>query len=102
MASLTVHATQSTINKPVTPHSPNGIAHSVSDITGTDGLRTTTKSERHAFKADYVLWRTAWRTNFLAGNSDGFADDTNASEAYNGTFTSVDGSTAVNVDYADE
>ena len=73
-----------------------------SDITGTDGLRTTTKSERHAFKADYVLWRTAWRTNFLAGNSDGFADDTNASGAYDGTFTSVDGSTAVNVDYADE
>ena len=44
----------------------------------------------------------SWKTNFLAGNSDGFADDTAAAAAYDGTFTSVDGSTAVNVDYADE
>ena len=102
MASLTIHATQSTINKPITPHSPNGIAHAVSEITGTDGLLTTVKAERHAMKADYAAWVASWKTNFLAGNSDGFADDTAASAAYDGTFTSADGSTAVTFDaYAD-
>ena len=102
MATVTLHSTQSDLNKPTTPHSPNGIAHSVSDITGTDGLRVDIKSERAKFKLDYSAWVTAWKTNFLAGNSDGFAEDTAASEAYNGTFVSVDGSTNVNVDYADE
>ena len=102
MATVTLGNHQTGLNKPTTPHSPNGIAHSVSDITGTDGLRANIKSERAKFKLDYSAWVTAWKTNFLAGNSDGFADDTAASEAYNGTFTSVDGSTAANVDYADE
>ena len=102
MATVTLHSTQSTLNKPITPHSPNGIAHSQSKITGTDGLRTDVKSERAKFKLDYSAWVTSWKTNFLAGNSDGFADDTAASAAYDGTFTSVDGSSSVNVDYADE
>ena len=102
MATVTLHSTQTTLHKPITPHSPNGIAHSVSDITGTDGLRVDIKSERAKFKLEYSAWVTAWKTNFLAGNSDGFADDTDASEDYNGTFVSVDGSTNVNGDYADE
>ena len=102
MATVTLHATQSTLNKPVTPHSPNGIAHSQSNITGTDGLRTDVKSERAKFKLDYSAWVASWKTNFLAGNSDGFAEGTAAAAAYDGTFTSVDGSSSVNVDYADE
>ena len=102
MPTVTLGNHQTGLNKPTTPHSPNGIAHSVSDITGTDGLRTNIKSERAKFKLDYSAWVTAWKTNFLAGNSDGFADDTAASGPYDGTFTSVDGSSSVNVDYADE
>ena len=52
MATVTLHSTQTTLNKPITPHSPNGIAHSVSDITGTDGLRVNIKSERAKFNLD--------------------------------------------------
>ena len=102
MASLTVHATQSTINKPTTPHSPNGIAHAVSEITGTDGLQTTVKAERHAMKADYALWVASWKENFRGGDADGLKSGTTAAAAYDGTFTSADGSTAVTFDaYAD-
>ena len=102
MASITVHATQSTINKPITPHAPNGIAHSVSGITGTDGLLTTVKAERAAMKLDYAAWVAAWKTNYLAGEADGFAADTDAAAAYDGTFTSTDGSTSLTFDaYAD-
>ena len=80
---------QTALNKPTTPSSPNGIAHSVSDITGTDGTRTNVKSERAKFKLDWAAWVADYRLN-------GF------SAAYDGTFTSVDGSSSVNVDYADE
>ena len=94
MADLTLSAHQSTLNKPTTPHSPNGIAHSQADITGTDLLRVNVKSERAAFKADWVAWVASWKTAYKAGSS--------LPAAYNGTFTSVDGSTAINLDYADE
>ena len=43
-------------NKPITPQSPNGIAHSTCDITGTDGLVTTVKAERAAMKLDWAAW----------------------------------------------
>ena len=89
MPTVTLHSTQSNLNKPTNPHSPNGIAHSVSDITGTDGLRTTVKSERAKFKLDWAAWVADYKAN-------GFT------AAYDGTFTSVDGSSAVNVEYADE
>ena len=76
-------------NKPTTPSKPNGIAHSTCDITGTDGLVTTVKAERAKFKLDWAAWVADYKAN-------GFT------AAYDGTFTSVDGSTAVNADYADE
>ena len=94
MATLTLHSTQSTLNKPTNPHSPNGIAHSQSNITGTDGLRADVKSERAAFKADYALWVASWKTAYRAGSS--------LPAAYDGTFTSVDGSSSINLAYADE
>ena len=95
MADLTLSAHQSTLNKPTRPSSPNGgIAHSQADITGTDLLRVNVKSERAAFKADWVAWVASWKTAYKAGSS--------LPAAYNGTFTSVDGSTAINLDYADE
>lgn len=94
MADLTLHSTQSTLNKPTTPSSPNGIARSQADITGTDGLRVDVKSERAAFKADWAAWVLDWKTKYRAGDS--------LPAAYDGTFTSVDGSTAINLDYADE
>jgi len=44
----------------------------------------------------------AWKTNYLAGEADGFAADTDAAAAYDGTFTSADGSTSLTFDaYAD-
>ena len=46
MATVTLGNHQTGLNKPTSPASPNGIAHSVSDITGTDGTRTNVKSER--------------------------------------------------------
>ncbi len=76
-------------NKPTTPHSPNGIAHSTCDITGTDGLINTVKAERGKFKLDWAAWVADYKAN-------GFT------AAYDGTFTSADGSTAVNVTYEDE
>ncbi len=94
MATVTLGNHQTGLNKPTRPSDPNGIAHSVSNITGTDGLRTTTKSERHAFKADWAAFVLDWKTKYIAGDS--------LPAAYNGTFTSVDGSSSVNVDYADE
>tara|TARA_E500000331_G_scaffold268529_1_gene259886 strand:+ start:263 stop:547 length:285 start_codon:yes stop_codon:yes gene_type:complete len=94
MATVTLHSTQSSLNKPTRPSDPNGIAHSVSNITGTDGLRTNIKAERAAFKADWAAFVLDWKTKYIAGDS--------LPSAYNGTFTSVDGSSAVNVDYADE
>ena len=81
-------------NKPITPRSPNGIAHSTCDVTGTDGLVTTVKAERAAMKLDWAAWVASWKTAYKAGSS--------LPAAYNGTFTSVDGSTAINLDYADE
>ena len=81
-------------NKPITPQSPNGIAHSTCDITGTDGLVTTVKAERAAMKLDWAAWVADWKTKYKAGDS--------LPAAYDGTFTSVDGSTAINIDYADE
>ena len=92
MATLTLHATQSTLNKPTTPSSPNGKAQS--NITGTDGLRVDVKSERAAFKADWAAWVLDWKTKYRAGDS--------LPAAYDATFTSVDGSSAINMDYADE
>ena len=53
-------------------------------------------------KLDWAAWVASWKSNFLAGESDGFKADTAAAAAYDGTFTSVDGSTAVNVSYEDE
>ena len=81
-------------NKPTTPQKPNGIAHMTNDITGTDGKLETQKAERHAAKADWVAWVADWKTKYKAGDS--------LPAAYDGTFTSVDGSTAVNLSYADE
>ena len=52
------------------------------------------KSERAAFKADWAAWVLDWKTKYRAGDS--------LPAAYDGTFTSVDGSTAINLDYADE
>ncbi len=94
MATLTLHATQSTLNKPTSPSSPNGIAHSQANITGTDGLRVDVKSERAAFKADWAAWVLDYKTKLRAGDS--------LPAAYDATFTSVDGSSAINMDYADE
>ena len=89
-------------NKPITPRSPNGIAHSTCDVTGTDGLVTTVKAERAAMKLDWAAWVASRKSNFQAGEADGFKGGTTAAAAYDGTFTSVDGSTAVNVSYEDE
>ena len=89
MPTVTLGNHQTGLNKPTSPASPNGIAHSVSDITGTDDTRTNVKSERGKFKLDWAAWVADYKAN-------GF------SAAYDGTFTSVDGSSAVNVDYADE
>jgi len=89
-------------NKPITPRSPNGIAHSTCDVTGTDGLVTTVKAERAAMKLDWAAWVASWKSNFQGGEADGFKGGTTAAAAYDGTFTSVDGSTAVNVSYEDE
>ena len=94
MATLTLHATQSTLNKPTSPSSPNGIAHSQANITGTDGLRVDVKSERAAFKADWATYVLDWKTKYRAGDS--------LPAAYDATFTSVDGSSAIDMDYADE
>ena len=94
MAILTLHVTQSTLNQPTSPSSPNGIAHSQSDITGTDGLRVDVKSERAAFKADWAALVLDYKTKLRAGDS--------LPAAYDATFTSVDGSSAINMDYADE
>ena len=94
MATLTLHATQSTLNKPTSPSSPNGIAHSQANITGTDGLRVDVKSERAAFKADWAAYVLDWKTKYRAGDS--------LPAAYDATFTSVDGSSAIVMDYADE
>ena len=94
MADLTLHSTQSTLNKPTTPSSPNGIAHSQADITGTDGLRVDVKSERAAFKADWAAYVLDWKTKYRACDS--------LPAAYDATFTSVDGSSAIDMDYADE
>ena len=94
MATLTLHATQSTLNKPTSPSSPNGIAHSQANITGTDGLRVDVKSERAAFKADWAAYVLDWKTKYRAGDS--------LPAAYDATFTSVDGSSAIDMDYADE
>jgi hypothetical protein len=53
-------------------------------------------------KLDYAAWVAAWKTNYLAGEADGFAADTDAAAAYDGTFTSTDGSTSLTFDaYAD-
>ena len=81
-------------NKPTTPQKPNGIAHMTTTITGTDGLITTVKAERATMKADWAAWVADWKTKYKAGDS--------LPAAYDGTFTSVDGSTAVNLSYADE
>ena len=81
-------------NKPTTPQKPNGIAHMTTTITGTDGLVTTVKAERATMKADWAAWVADWKTKYKAGDS--------LPAAYDGTFTSVDGSTAINIDYADE
>ena len=81
-------------NKPTTPQKPNGIAHMTTTITGTDGLITTVKAERATMKADWAAWVADWKTKYKAGDS--------LPAAYDGTFTSVDGSTAINIDYADE
>ena len=81
-------------NKPTTPQKPNGIAHMTTTITGTDGLITTVKAERATIKADWAAWVADWKTKYKAGDS--------LPAAYDGTFTSVDGSTAINIDYADE
>ena len=81
-------------NKPTTPQKPNGIAHMTTTITGTDGLVTTVKAERATMKADWVAWVADWKTKYKAGDS--------LPSAYDCTFTSVDGSTAINIDYADE
>ena len=89
MATVTLGHGQTTLNKPTNAHSPNGIAHSISNITGTDETRTTIKAERAAFKLDYADWLAEYKR----GSSP---------SAYDGTFTSVDGSSAVNVAYADE
>ena len=71
-------------------------------MTGTDGLVTTVKAERAAMKLDWAAWVASWKSNFQAGEADGFKGGTTAAAAYDGTFTSVDGSTAVNVSYEDE
>ena len=81
-------------NKPTTPQKPNGIAHMTTTVTGTDGKITTVKAERPAMKADWATWVADWKTKYKAGDS--------LPAAYDGTFTSVDGSTAINIDYADE
>jgi len=94
MATLTLGNHQTAVNKPTSPSMPNGIAHSVSDITGTDGLRVDVKSERAAFKADWAAWVLDYKTKLRAGDS--------LPAAYDATFTSVDGSSAINMDYADE
>ena len=81
-------------NKPTNPQKPNGIAHMTTTITGTDGLITTVKAERATMKADWAAWVADWKTKYKAGDS--------LPAAYDGTFTSVDGSTAINIAYADE
>ena len=90
MATVTLgHGQVGVINKPTTHNSPNGIAHSISDITGTDETRSTIKAERSAFKLDYADWLAEYKRS-------------SSPDAYDGTFTSVDGSSSVNVAYADE
>ncbi len=85
-------------NKPTTPQKPNGIAHMTNDVVGDSedlaSQLTTKKAERHAAKADWAVWVADWKTKYKAGDS--------LPAAYDGTFTSVDGSTAVNLSYADE
>ena len=85
-------------NKPTTPQKPNGIAHMTNDVVGDSedlaSQLTTKKAERTAAKADWVAWVADWKTKYKAGDS--------LPAAYDGTFTSVDGSTAVNLSYADE
>ena len=85
-------------NKPTSPQKPNGIAHMTNDVVGSsDNISsqlTTRKAERHAAKADWALFCAAWKTAHKSGGS--------LPAAYDGTFTSVDGSTAVNLQYADE
>jgi hypothetical protein len=79
---LTLHSTQSSLNRPTRPKDPNGISRAVRS----GGTGAQTKADRAATKAAYVTWSTAWKTTFKssgdhstefteAGSGITYADD---------------------------
>jgi hypothetical protein len=59
---LTLHATQSTLNRPTRPFQPNGIAHAVR----TSGTGAQTKADRIVTKGKWVIWSDAWKATYRA------------------------------------
>ena len=57
---LTLHATQTTLNRPTRPFQPNGVAHA----TRSGGTATQTKSDRVTTKAAWVVWSDAWKVTY--------------------------------------
>ena len=60
---LTLHATQSSLNRPTRPNSSaNGIAHATRD----GGTTAQTKADRIVTKAAWVVWSDAWKATYRA------------------------------------
>ena len=58
---LTLHATQTALNRPTGPNSSaNGIAHATRD----GGTTTQTKADRIVTKAAWVVWSDAWKATY--------------------------------------
>ena len=55
---LTLHSTQSTLNRPTRPKDPNGISRAVRS----GGTGAQTKADRATSKLAYATWLASWKS----------------------------------------
>jgi len=59
---LTLHSTQSALDRPTRPKDPNGISRAVRS----GGTGAQTKADRAVTKAAYATWSAEWKATYKA------------------------------------